>query len=120
MIGEIFIRNRSGNFFHYFSSVVGIWNEQQAEVVEAGTIVTLKRHMDRYMESNDFVGYMSQMGMGRARLDGLLGQHRQVGPKGLFPICMTDYNWRKLVGLPLLFTHIPQYRHPSPSCNPAA
>lgn len=60
VIGEIFIRNRSGNFFHSFSSVVGIWNEQQAEVVEAGTIVTLKRHMDRYMESNDFVGYMSQ------------------------------------------------------------
>lgn len=44
--------------------LVCAWNKLQGKVVEAGTIITVKRHLDRYLDMNDLEE--------RAR-------HRQVG-----------------------------------------
>lgn len=44
MRGEIFERDLRGNLFT--KSVVHKWTKPQGEVVEAGTIMTYKRHLD--------------------------------------------------------------------------
>jgi len=33
------------------------WNEFPEEMVEAGTMTTFKRHLDRYMDRKDLGGY---------------------------------------------------------------
>lgn len=39
------------------------WNEPPKEVVEAGTIVPFKRHLDRYVCRKDLEGYGPVAGM---------------------------------------------------------
>ena len=54
MRGERFKRDLRGNFFT--QRVVRVWDELPEEVVEAGTITTFKRHLDRYMDGKGLEG----------------------------------------------------------------
>ena len=53
--GQKFRCNMRGNFFT--QRVVAVWNELPAEVVEAGSILTFKSKMDRYMDGKGMEGY---------------------------------------------------------------
>lgn len=57
-------------------------NELPQVVVEVSTILSFKKHLDNYLVKRD-------MGQMRAIVTSLMaktGQHRPVGPKGLFPL----------------------------------
>lgn len=58
--GEKWNTNLRGNVFT--QRVVGIWNELPGEVVEADTITTCKRHLDRCLDRKGLVEYR-QMGV---------------------------------------------------------
>lgn len=53
--GERFYRNLRDNVFT--QRVVGVRNEQPEEVVDAGTIATFKKQLNRYMERTGLEGY---------------------------------------------------------------
>lgn len=55
MIVEKFNRNLKGNFF--IQRVEGVRNELSEEVVEAQTIITFKRPLDRYKTRKGLEGY---------------------------------------------------------------
>lgn len=46
---------RSSNLFT--QRMVHMWNELLEEVVEAGTLTTFKRHLDRYLDRKGLEGY---------------------------------------------------------------
>lgn len=50
--GEIFKRDPRGNFF---STEVGAYMEHAAELVEVGTIMTFRTHLDNYLERKDAI-----------------------------------------------------------------
>ena len=52
--GPKFRGNMRGNFFT--QRVVAVWNEFPAEVVEAGSILTIKSKVDRYMVGREWRG----------------------------------------------------------------
>lgn len=66
---EIFNRNSRDDVSHT-KIVVDMWTELQVEAVEAGPIVTLKRHVYRYMDWKGTEGYCSNA-VHRTGLDGL-------------------------------------------------
>ena len=53
--GQKFRGNMRGNFFT--QRVVAVWNDLPAEVVEAGSILTFKSKVDRYMDGKGMEGY---------------------------------------------------------------
>jgi len=65
---------------------VRVWNEFLEEVIEAGTITILCRYMDGERLRGIMGAKLRQMGLVQFRK---LGRHRRVGPKGLFPICIS-------------------------------
>ena len=55
MRGERFRRVQRGNFFT--QRVVSVWNELPEAVVEVGTILSFKKHLDSYMGKMGIEGY---------------------------------------------------------------
>ena len=55
MRGEKFKGNITGGFFT--QRVVGVWNELPDEVVYAGSFLTFKNKLDRYMDEKCLEGY---------------------------------------------------------------
>ena len=53
--GQKFRGNMRGNFFT--QRVVAVWNELPVEVVEAGSILSFKNKLDRYMDGKGMEGY---------------------------------------------------------------
>ena len=86
MRGERYKSVQRGNSFT--QRVVSVWNKLPEVVVEAGTILSFKKHLDSYMGKMGIEGYGSNAGNWDS-LRGFLkkGRHGQVGPKGLFPCC---------------------------------
>jgi len=82
--GERFRRAQRGNFFT--QRMVSVWNELPEAVVEAATILSVKKHLDSYMGKMGIEGYGPSAGIGTS-LVVKTGRHGQVGPKGLFPCC---------------------------------
>ena len=60
MRGKRFKKAVKGNFFT--QKVVRIWNLLPEKVVEAGTIATFKKHLDKYMDGKGLEGYGSKAG----------------------------------------------------------
>ena len=58
-----------------------MWDELLEEVVEAGTLTTFKRHLDRYMDRKGLEGYGPNQANG-VSLDGLFGRHGPVWAEG--------------------------------------
>ena len=53
--GERYKRVQRGNFFT--QRVVSVWNKLPEAVVEAGTILSFKKHLDSYMGKMGIAGY---------------------------------------------------------------
>lgn len=56
MIKESFKSDQRGNRFPH-RRAMHIWNELPEEVVEVGTIITFKRHLDRYTDRKGLERY---------------------------------------------------------------
>ena len=60
MRGERFKRDLRDNFFT--QRVVRVWNELSEKMVEAGSIATFKKHLDKYMDGKGLEGYGPNVG----------------------------------------------------------
>ena len=58
--GERYKSVQRGNFFTQM--VVSVWNELPEAVVEAGTILSFKKHLDSYMGKMGIEGYGPNVG----------------------------------------------------------
>ena len=83
--GERYKRVQRGNFFT--QRLVNVWNELPEIVVDAGTILSFKKHLNSYMGKIGIEG-CGQMQVIGTSLMVKTGQHGQVGPMGLFTCCI--------------------------------
>ena len=60
MRGERYIRVQRGNFFTH--RLVSVWNKLPEVVVEAGTILSFKKYLNRYMGKMCIEGYRPNVG----------------------------------------------------------